>query len=81
MSRTCTILFNKLINFLRLFLEGDDNQDGKLQLRELAALLNVEKNFLDICPKKLQQKELGDIFQVLRPAETCCVSRKTSPGE
>lgn len=57
----------------RLFLEGDDNQDGKLQLRELAALLNVEKNFLDICPKKLQQKELGDIFQHYDKDASGCV--------
>ena len=47
----------------RLFERGDANRDGRLQLRELAELLNVEKNFLDICPKSLQQKELGDIFK------------------
>ena len=39
------------------------NGDGRLQLRELAELLNVEKNFLDICPKSLQQKDLGQIFK------------------
>ena len=47
----------------RLFDRGDVNGDGNLQLRELAELLNVEKNFLDICPKSLQQKELGEIFK------------------
>lgn len=47
----------------RLIEEGDRNNDGKIQLWELARLLNVEQNFLDICPQKLQQKELGDIFR------------------
>ena len=43
-------------------MQGDTNKDEKIQMEELARLLNVEENFLEICPRLLQQKKLSEIF-------------------
>ena len=46
-----------------MFSDWNTNNDQMMQLQELARLLNVEDNFLNVCPRMLQQKKLPDIFE------------------